>query len=49
MKKMFSRFVATAMTLAMDNNMVLVCFALKDPKNILRVICGENVGTIVKC
>ncbi len=39
----------TAMTLAMDNNMVLVCFALKDPLNIIRVISGENVGTIVKC
>ncbi len=39
----------TAMTLAMDNGMVLACFALKDPRNILRVICGENVGTIVKC
>lgn len=38
----------TAMTLAMDNHMTLVCFALEDPQNILRVICGENVGTIVK-
>ncbi|MBE6947098.1 MAG: UMP kinase [Ruminococcaceae bacterium] len=38
----------TAMTLAMDNHMTLVCFALKDPKNIIRVVCGENIGTIVK-
>lgn len=38
----------TAMTLAMDNHMTLACFALKDPKNIIRVICGEQVGTIVK-
>jgi len=38
----------TAMTLAMDNHMTLVCFALKDPENILRVVCGENIGTIVK-
>ncbi len=38
----------TAMTLAMDNHMVLVCFALKDPQNIIRVVCGEKIGTIVK-
>ena len=38
----------TAMTLAMDNHMTLACFALKDPKNIIRVICGERIGTIVK-
>lgn len=38
----------TAMTLAVDNHMVLVCFALKDPQNIIRVVCGEKIGTIVK-
>ncbi len=38
----------TAMTLAMDNHMTLICFALKDPENILRVVRGETVGTIVK-
>ena len=38
----------TAMTLAMDNHMTLVCFALKDPENIVRVVCGEKIGTIVK-
>lgn len=38
----------TAMTLAMDNHMVLVCFALKAPQNIIRVVCGEKIGTIVK-
>jgi uridylate kinase len=38
----------TAMTLAMDNHMKLVCFALADPENIIRVICGEKIGTTVK-
>ena len=38
----------TAMTLAMDNHMTLICFALKDPENILRVARGETIGTIVK-
>jgi len=39
---------STAMTLAMDNHMTLVCFAMKDPENIIRVVCGEKIGTIVK-
>ena len=38
----------TAMALAMDNHMPLIVFALKDPENILRVVQGENIGTIVK-
>ena len=38
----------TAMTLAMDNHMKLVCFALADPENIIRVVCGKKIGTIVK-
>jgi uridylate kinase len=36
------------MTLAMDNHMKLVCFALAAPENIIRVVCGEKIGTIVK-
>ena len=38
----------TAMTLAMDNHMTMVCFALADPNNIIRVIRGEKIGTTVK-
>lgn len=38
----------TAMTLAMDNHMPIVVFELKDPQNIVRVLQGENIGTIVK-
>ena len=37
----------TATSLAMDTNIPVYVFALKDPKNILRVIEGENVGTLV--
>lgn len=37
----------TAMTLAMDNNMPMVCFALNPPENILRVVRGEEIGTTV--
>lgn len=39
---------STAMTLAMDNHMTMVCFGLDDPMNIVRVVCGEKIGTTVK-
>ena len=37
----------TATSLSMDNNIPVLVFALKDPKNIVRALCGENVGTVV--
>ena len=37
----------TATSLAMDNSIPVYVFALRDPKNILRVVAGENVGTLV--
>lgn len=39
---------STATSLSMDNHIPIVLFALKDPENILRVIMGEKIGTIVK-
>ena len=38
----------TATSLSMDNHIPVLVFALKDPENILRVVKGEQVGTIVK-
>ena len=38
----------TATSLAMDNKMPVLVFALKDPENILRVVNGEQIGTTVK-
>jgi uridylate kinase len=38
----------TATSLAMDNHIPVLLFALKDPKNIIRALGGENVGTIVR-
>ena len=38
----------TATSLAMDNRMPVLVFALKDPENILRVVNGEQIGTTVK-
>ncbi len=39
---------STATSLSMDNNIPVLVFALKDPENIIRVIRGEQIGTIVK-
>ncbi len=39
---------STATSLSMDNSIPIVLFALKDPENILRVVQGEKIGTIVK-
>ncbi|MCI8419885.1 MAG: UMP kinase [Oscillospiraceae bacterium] len=39
---------STATSLAMDNHIPVQVFALKDPGNILRVLRGEKIGTIVK-
>ena len=38
----------TATSLAMDNHMPVIVFALKDPENIYRVAAGEHIGTTVK-
>ncbi len=37
----------TAMALAMDNNMPMVCFGLSEENSIIRVVQGESVGTTV--
>ena len=39
---------STATCMAMDNRIPVMVFALKDPENILRVLHGEAVGTIVR-
>lgn len=38
---------STATSLAMDNDIPVVVFALADPENIVRVLSGEKVGTEV--
>ena len=38
----------TAMALAMDNDMTMVCFGLDEENSIVRVACGEQIGTTVK-
>lgn len=38
---------STATSMAMDNGIPVIVFALADPENIKRVLKGEKVGTIV--
>lgn len=38
---------STATSLCMDNNIPLIVFGLHDPENIVRVILGQSIGTIV--
>ena len=39
---------STATSLCMDNNIPLVVFGIDDPENIVRIIKGEKIGTLVK-
>ena len=38
---------STATSLSMDNHIPVILFALKDPENIVRVVTGEKIGTVV--
>ena len=37
----------SASAIGRDNHMPALIFALSDPENILRAVCGENVGTLI--
>ena len=39
---------STATSLAMDNDIPVLVFALAEPENIVRVLKGEKLGTLVK-
>ncbi|MGN1061332.1 MAG: UMP kinase [Candidatus Coproplasma sp.] len=38
---------ATAATMCMENNIPVVAFGLDEPDSIIRVACGEKLGTII--
>ncbi|HHW32093.1 MAG TPA: UMP kinase [Clostridiaceae bacterium] len=38
---------STATSLCMDNKIPIVVFGLDEPENIIRVICGESIGTTI--
>mgnify|MGYP001954842022 CR=1 FL=1 len=39
---------STAASLCMDNKIPIIVFSLTDPDNIIKIIKGETIGTIVK-
>lgn len=39
---------STAVSLSMDNKLPIITFDLTKPGNILKVICGEDIGTIIR-
>ena len=39
---------STAITLSMDNELPIIVFNLSEPSNLLRIIAGEEIGTVVR-
>ncbi len=39
---------STATSLCKDNNIPLVVFAIAEPENIIRIVKGETIGTIIR-
>lgn len=39
---------STAASLCRDNNIAIHVFALVDEGNVMKAVCGEKIGTIVK-
>lgn len=38
----------TAATMCRDNGIKIMVFSIDDPQNIVRAVCGENIGTVVE-
>lgn len=38
----------TATSLCMDNNIPIVVFGMNEPKNMVKIVQGEKIGTIIK-
>ncbi|HEX9059976.1 MAG TPA: uridine monophosphate kinase, partial [Clostridia bacterium] len=39
---------STATSLCMDNSIPITVFGLNEPENIVKVICGEQIGTSIR-
>jgi uridylate kinase len=39
---------STATSLCMDNKIPIIVFGIEHPENIIKIIKGENIGTIIK-
>lgn len=47
LKRRLAVMDSTATSLCMDNNIPIHVFGLNDPENIVRAVCGEDIGTYV--
>lgn len=48
MKKGLTIMDSTAISFCMDNHMPIIVFSIDNPDNILKVVSGENLGTIIE-
>lgn len=48
LKRQLKVMDSTAVSLAMDNGLPVIVFNLRVKGNLRRVVCGENVGTLIK-
>lgn len=39
---------STAASLCKDNNIPILVFSIHEPENIVKAVCGESIGTLVK-
>ena len=39
---------ATAASLCMDNNITIIVFSMAEDDNIVKVVCGEKIGTVIR-
>jgi uridylate kinase len=47
LKKQLGVMDSTAISLAMDNGLPLVVFSIKEPGYARRIVCGEDIGTLI--
>ncbi|MGI6778289.1 MAG: UMP kinase [Acetivibrionales bacterium] len=38
---------STATSLCMDNNIPIIVFGLNNPENVIKAVCGEDIGTLI--
>ena len=38
---------STAASMCKDNKIPILVFSLEDPENIVKAVCGEDIGTLV--
>ena len=38
----------TAITICMENKIPVLAFGLNEKDSLVRAVCGENIGTIIK-